>query len=148
MYIYTNVYVYENMYACMYVHVCVVCMYVCTTAIHFDYPSYGKFYAQWLVVSAIIPLCQWRTPWPYATIGSAERFTSRSTAPILGSRSNRSGRVQTGQVALQLEVTVTSCVLLLIGWLQESLPGDRNVGGEHLLHSAVKSYNTPTIFLQ
>ena len=58
------------------------------------------------------------------------------------------GRVQTGQVALQLEVTVTSCVLLLIGWLQESLPGDRNVGGEHLLHSAVKSYNTPTIFLQ
>ena len=134
-----NVYVYEYMY----VHICVVCMYVCiyipqfTLIIHHTKNSMHS--DQWSVLFFRIV----SEEHPDRMLQSAQRRDSLREV-----RRQSWGRVQTGQVALQLEVTVTSCVLLLIGWLQESFPGDRNVGGEHLLHSAVKSYNTPTIFLQ
>ena len=126
------------MYVCMYV--LYVCMYVppqFTLIIHHTKNSMPS--DQWSVLLFRIV----SEEHPDRMLQSAQRRDSLREV-----RCQSWGRVQTGQVALQLEVTVTSCVLLLIGWLQESLPGDRNVGGEYLLHSAVKSYNTPTILLQ
>ena len=136
---------YMNICMCIYVlYICIyVCMYVCiyipqlTLIIHHTKNSMPS--DQWSVLLFRFV----SEEHPDRMLQSAQRRDSLREV-----RRQSWGRVQTGQVALQLEVTVTSCVLLLIGWLQESLPGDRNVGGEYLLHSAVKSYNTPTIFLQ